>query len=78
MAIMEYVPGKTAHERYGNNPLTQAVFNQVRNAVETLHTTNIVCADLRPPNIMITGDECVMLSILIGVGCTRRGPARFP
>jgi serine/threonine protein kinase len=73
MAIMEYVPGKTAHERYGNNPLPQAIFNQVRNAVETLHTENIVFADLRPPNIMVTGDERVMLIDFDWCGVHQKG-----
>ena len=61
MVIMEYIPGKTAHERYGNNPLPRAVSDNVQKAVEILHNENIVFADLRPPNIMVTEDERVVL-----------------
>jgi serine/threonine protein kinase len=61
MVVMEYVKGKTAHERYHMDALPRAAFDQVQEAVEILHAENIVFADLRKPNIMVTVDERVML-----------------
>jgi serine/threonine protein kinase len=60
MVVMGYVSGETAHQQYGNEPLPQPIFEQVKKAVETLHSANIVFADLRTPNIMIN-EERVML-----------------
>ena len=54
------VLGETAHKRYGINPLPQAIFNQVEDAMPVLHAENIVFGDLRPPNIMVTEQERVM------------------
>ncbi|KAH9159154.1 hypothetical protein EDB89DRAFT_1866142, partial [Lactarius sanguifluus] len=61
MVVMEYVNGKTAHQRYGNDQLLQLIFDQVEEGLEILHTNNIVFGDLRPLNIMITEDEHVLL-----------------
>jgi hypothetical protein len=61
MVAMAHVDGKNAHERYGSNKPPLSVFNQIQEAVGILHTNNIVFADLRLPNIMVTPDEHVML-----------------
>ncbi|KAI0000748.1 hypothetical protein BJV74DRAFT_110186 [Russula compacta] len=37
MVVMGYVPGETAHKRYGINPLPRAIFNQVEDAISVLH-----------------------------------------
>lgn len=58
---MGYGHGKPAYERYGISPLPQAVVDQVRVAVEIVHTENLVFVNLRPPNMMNTEDERVML-----------------
>jgi serine/threonine protein kinase len=61
MVVMQYVDGKTAHQRYGNQQLPQPIFDQVEDAIGILHAKNIVFGDLRPPNVMITEDDRVLL-----------------
>jgi len=61
MVVMEYIDGKTAHQRYANQRLPQPIFDQVEDAVQMLHARNVVFGDLRPPNIIITKDERVLL-----------------
>ena len=61
MVVMKYIDGKTAYQQYGNQQLSQPIFDQVEEAVGTLHASNMVFGDLRYPNIMITKDERVLL-----------------
>jgi serine/threonine protein kinase len=61
MVVMAYIDGKTAHDRFGSNPLPRLILNQVQKAIDILHNNNLVFADLRPPNIMVTHNEQAML-----------------
>ncbi len=61
MVVMEYIDGNTAHQHYGNQQLPQAIFDQVEEALRTLHASNFVFGDLRYPNVMITKDGRVLL-----------------
>jgi serine/threonine protein kinase len=61
MVVMGYVSGQTAHQKYCNQHLPRPIFEQVEEAISILHAKNIVFADLRHPNIMITKDERVLL-----------------
>ncbi|KAH9066510.1 kinase-like domain-containing protein [Lactarius vividus] len=61
MVVMEYSDGITVHQRYGNDQLPQLIFEQVEEGLEILHANNIVFGDLRPPNILITKDNHVLL-----------------
>jgi len=61
MVVMTYIDGKTAYQQYGNQQLSQPIFDQVEEALGTLHANNMVFGDLRNPNIMITKDERVLL-----------------
>lgn len=57
MVVMEYLDGNTAHDIYSDKPLPTHLFRIVRRAIRLLHENNIVFGDLRPQNIMISGDR---------------------
>jgi len=62
LVVMGFVDGVTAHDAFGNNPsLPDAIFNKVEEAVAVLHENDFVFGDLRPPNIMVSGEEQALL-----------------
>lgn len=77
LVVMGFVGGSTAHEWYGINPLPPPIFSKVQEATTVLHAENIVFGDLRPPNIMVTEDERVMLIDFDGCGVHAEGTYPF-
>jgi serine/threonine protein kinase len=58
MVVMDFIEGRTAQELWPEpgERLPNAIREEVERAVEELHGIGIVFADLRKPNIMVTGD----------------------
>jgi len=57
MVIMDFVEGTTAHDLYADTQLPDAVYNQVKEAIDILHAKSIVFGDLQLPNIIITDQQ---------------------
>lgn len=70
MIVMDFIEGQVAA-----GYLTPHQFSQVSQAIELLHSHNLVFGDLRPPNILITGEEAMIIDF---DWCGREGEARYP
>ncbi|KAL0945302.1 hypothetical protein HGRIS_000808 [Hohenbuehelia grisea] len=57
MVVMEYIPGATLAEEYGNKEVPDSVRVAVRTATQLLHDKDLVHGDLRRPNIMVPADH---------------------
>jgi len=61
MVVMDYVDGKDGEVRgLGNRP-RDSTRKQVKAAIEKLHASDYVFGDLRPPNVMFSGCEVVLV-----------------
>ncbi|KAF8654708.1 hypothetical protein AX16_003459 [Volvariella volvacea WC 439] len=58
MVVMDYIPGRTVHQKYGpDTPFVDAaVRDGIKAALDTLHERNIAFGDLRRPNVVIGED----------------------
>ncbi|KAG6878678.1 hypothetical protein C0992_007692 [Termitomyces sp. T32_za158] len=70
MVVMDYVEGKLPHD------ISEGQFSKVKEAIELLHSNNIVFGDLRVPNVIARGEEDVVLVDFDW--CGKEGEARYP
>jgi hypothetical protein len=75
MVVMEYIEGRTLSNA-GNAVDREYVKNRIREAVELLHSDNLVFGDLRSPNVMITDENDVKLVDFNWAG--EDGQSRYP
>ena len=69
MVVMDFVIGENAYKLYSDDRLPDAVYNQVKKAIDILHAKSFVFGDLRLPNIIITDQQknrCSLISTGVG------------
>jgi serine/threonine protein kinase len=78
MVVMDYVDGRTlvAAKNTMKTETEDKVRKDVRQAIELLHDRGLVFGDLRPPNVLIDGDNEVKLIDFDWAG--EQGQVRFP
>jgi hypothetical protein len=69
--VMDFVVGISP-----TRSLSEEQFGQVKEALEILHSADLVFGDLRSPNILITAEEKVM--IIDFDWCKKAGEGRYP
>ncbi len=64
--VMEYVDGGTLHDRMQNGPMpwkeVWPIVSQTLEALEKAHSVGVVHRDIKPRNIMLTGDGVVKVT----------------
>lgn len=71
MIVMDFVVAPSP-----TSSLSEEQFGQVKEALEILHSADLVSGDLRSPNILITAEEKVM--IIDFDWCKKAGEGRYP
>jgi len=59
---MGFVDGITAHDSFGDDSsLPGTIFDKVKEVVTVLHENDLVFGDLRPPNIMESEEQVLLV-----------------
>lgn len=70
MIVMDFIEGKPAV-----GSLSEGQFEQVKEAIQLLHSHDFVFGDLRPPNILITDDTAMLIDF---DWCGKAEEAQYP
>lgn len=70
MIVMDFIDGCSAPDRLSNSQ-----FNQIKEAIELLHSRNLVFGDLREPNILVQDGSVKLIDF---DWCGTAGEARYP
>jgi serine/threonine protein kinase len=75
MIVMDFLPGKTAHDEYSGDRLPPVVMDDIKKAIETHHKEGLVFGDLRTPNIMVTEGRAKLVDF---DWCGVNGAGKYP
>ena len=82
MLVMDYVEGSTLDQciEYfrDNRSFATTFFEDITKAITLLHNSDYVFADLRPPNIIVTKDNCNRAVLVDFDWCGESGHTRYP
>jgi len=61
MVVMDFVEGKTLYDLFETSPISSEIHTHIANAMDVLHSQNIVFGDLRKANIILRGQRPILI-----------------